>query len=146
MVRKRRDEMNFRFYACISILFLESFYFRKLKWTMPNLEGQILHSDAPTLPMNSMQKTLIQRGMLTWIEMNAATKGTTTNTTSSSPTMGLDRKSKQISKRGKKTFQKVSIVKIFLSVIYLFLPHILWLRNIWVREIDWSPVLLFNPW
>ena len=83
---------------------------------MPNLEGQILHSDAPTLPMNSMQKTLIQRGMLTWIEMNAATKGTTTNT------MGLDGKSKQISKRGKKAFQKVSIVLIFISVIYPFLP------------------------
>ena len=83
---------------------------------MPNLEGQILHSDAPTLPMNSMQKTLIQRGMLTWIEMNAATNGTTTNT------MGLDGKSKQISKRGKKAFQKVSIVLIFISVIYPFLP------------------------
>ena len=78
---------------------------------MPNLEGQILHSDAPTLPMKSMQKTLIQRGMLTWIDMMAATKGSpTTITTSSSHTMGLDRKSKRISKRGKKTFQKVSIV------------------------------------
>ena len=89
---------------------------------MPNLEGQILHSDSPTLPMNSMQKTLIQRGMLAWRDMIAATKGTTTNTTSSSPTMGLDGKSKQISKRGKKTFQKVSIVLIFISVIYPFLP------------------------
>ena len=78
---------------------------------MPNLEGQILHSDSPTLPMNSMQKTLIQRGMLTWLDMMAATKGSPTAiTTSSSPTMGLDRKSKRISKRGKKTFQKVSIV------------------------------------
>ena len=89
---------------------------------MPNLEGQILQSDAPTLPMNSMQKTLIQRGMLAWRDMIAATKGTTTNTTSSSPTMGLDGKSKQISKRGKKAFQKVSIVLIFISVIYPFLP------------------------
>ena len=87
---------------------------------MPNLEGPILHSDAPTLPMNSMQKTLIQRGMLAWRDMIAATKGTTTNTTSSSPTMGLDGKSKQISKRGKKAFQKVSIVLIFISVISLF--------------------------
>ena len=78
---------------------------------MPNLEGPILPADAPTLPMKSMQKTLIQRGMLTWIDMMAATKGPTTKgTTNSSHTMGLDRRSKQISKRGKKTFQKVSIV------------------------------------
>ena len=78
---------------------------------MPNLESQTLHSDAPTLPMKSMQNTLIHRGMLTWIEMMAATKGSPpTITTRSSPTMGLDRKSKRISKRGKKTFQKVSIV------------------------------------
>ena len=90
---------------------------------MPNSESPILPSDAPTLPMNSMQKTLIQRGMLTWIEMNAATKGTTTNT------MGLDGKSKQISKRGKKAFQKVSIVLIFILVIYPILPLVFGLRN-----------------
>ena len=89
---------------------------------MPNLEGLILHADAPTLPMKTMQKTRIKRGMPSWIDMIAATKGTTTNTTSSSPTMGLDGKSKQISKRGKKAFQKVSIVLIFISVIYPFLP------------------------
>ena len=58
---------------------------------MPNLEGPILPADAPTLPMKSMQKTLIQRGMLTWIDMITATKGSpTTSTTSSSHTMGLD--------------------------------------------------------
>ena len=85
---------------------------------MPNSESQILPYDAPTLPMNSMQKKLIQQGMLTWIDMIAATKGTTTNNTSSSPIMGLNGTSKQISKRGKKTFQKVSIVLIFISVIY----------------------------
>ena len=91
---------------------------------MPNLEGPILQSDAPTLPMKLMQTTLIQRGMLTGMDMMAATKGTkTTSTTNSSHTMGLDRKSKQISKRGKKPFQKVSIVLIFISVISLFLPH-----------------------
>ena len=78
---------------------------------MPNLEGPILHADAPTLPMNTMQKTRIKRGMSNMIDMIVATKGfTTTSTTSSDHTMGLDRKSKQISKRGKKRFQKVSIV------------------------------------
>ena len=69
---------------------------------MPNLEGPILPADAPTLPMKTRQKTRIQRGMPNRIDMIAAT--------SSDYTMGLDRKSKQISKRGKKRFQKVSIV------------------------------------
>ena len=83
---------------------------------MPNLESSILPSDAPTVPMKSM---------LPGMDMMAATKGTkTTSTANSSHTMGLDKKSKQISKRGKKAFQKVSIVLIFISVIYPFLPLI----------------------
>ena len=69
---------------------------------MPNLEGPILPADAPTLPMKTMQKTRIKQGMPNRMDMIAAT--------SSDYTMGLDRKSKQISKRGKKRFQKVSIV------------------------------------
>ena len=69
---------------------------------MPNLEGPILPADAPTLPMKTMQKTRIQRGMPNRMDMIAAPN--------SDYTMGLDRKSKQISKRGKKRFQKVSIV------------------------------------
>ena len=82
---------------------------------MPNLESSILPSDAPTVPMKSM---------LPGMEMMAATKGTkTTSTANSFHTMGLDKKSKQISKRGKKTFQEVSIVLIFISVISLFLLH-----------------------
>ena len=91
---------------------------------MPNLEGPIPHSDAPTLPTKSMQKTPIKRVIPNMIDMIDAAKGfTTTSTTNSSHTMGLDRKSKQISKRGKKTFQEVSIVLIFISVISLFLLH-----------------------
>ena len=82
---------------------------------MPNLESSILPSDAPTVPMKSM---------LPGMDMMAATKGTkTTSTANSSHTMGLDKKSKEISKRGKKTFQEVSIVLIFISVISLFLLH-----------------------
>ena len=78
---------------------------------MPNLEGPILHADAPTLHMKTMQKTRTKRVMPNRMDMIAATKGsTTTSTTSSDHTMVLDRKSKQISKRGKKRFQKVSIV------------------------------------
>ena len=86
---------------------------------MPNLESSILPSDAPTVTMKSMQKTPIKQGIPNMIDMmmidmiDAAT----------SHTMGLDRKSKQISKRGKKTVQKVSIVLIFISVISLFLVH-----------------------
>ena len=88
---------------------------------MPNLENSIPHSDALTLPTKSMQKTPIKQGNPNMIDMSDAAKGcTTTSTTNSSHTMGLDRKSKQISKRGKKTVQKVSIVLIFISVISLF--------------------------
>ena len=81
---------------------------------MPNLESSILPSDAPAVTMNSM---------LPEMNMMSVTKGTkTTSIANSSHTMGLDKKSKKISKRGKKTFQEVSIVLIFISVIYPFLP------------------------
>ena len=87
---------------------------------MPNLEGPILNADAPTVHMKTTQKTRTKRVLPNRINMIAA-QGSK-STTSSDHTMGLDRKSKQISKRGKKTFQKVSIVLIFISVIYPFLP------------------------
>ena len=91
---------------------------------MPNLENSIPHSDALTLPTKSMQKTPIKQGNPNMIDMSDAAKGcTTTSTTNSSHIMGLDKKSIQISKRGKKTVQKVSIVLIFISVISLFLLH-----------------------
>ena len=82
---------------------------------MPNLESSILPSDAPTVTMKSM---------LPEMNMMSVTKGTkTTSIANSSHTMGLDKKSKKISKRGKKTFQEVSIVLIFISVISLFFLH-----------------------
>ena len=52
-----------------------------------------------------------KRVLPNWINMlTADPMSTTQSTTSSDHSMGLDRKSKQISKRGKKKFQKVSIV------------------------------------
>ena len=77
---------------------------------MPNLEGPILNADAPTVHMKTTQKTRTKRVLPNRINMIAAQGSTTKSTTSSDHTMGLDRKSKQISKRGKKKFQKVSIV------------------------------------
>ena len=77
---------------------------------MPNLEGPILNADAPTIYMKTTQKTRTKRVLPNRMTMIAAQGSTTKNTTSSDHTMGLDRKSKQISKRGKKRFQKVSIV------------------------------------
>ena len=74
---------------------------------MPNLEGPILNADAPTIHMKTTQKTRTKRVLPNMI---AAQGSTTKSTTSSDQKMGLDRKSKQISKRGKKRFQKVSIV------------------------------------
>ena len=78
---------------------------------MPNLEGPILNADAPIVHMKATQKTRTKRVLPNRINMIAAAQGSTTkSTTSSDQTMGLDRKSKQISKRGKRKFQKVSIV------------------------------------
>ena len=78
---------------------------------MPNLEGLILNAVNPIVHMKATQKTRTKRVLPNRINMIAAAQGSTTkSTTSSDQTMGLDRKSKQISKRGKKIFKKVSIV------------------------------------
>ena len=69
---------------------------------MPNLEGPIVISDAPTVRMKTTQETRTKRVLPKMIKMLAAAKRSTT-------IKGLDRKSKQISKREKKKLQKVSI-------------------------------------
>ena len=78
---------------------------------MPNLEDMTVTAENPVVHLKATQKKRTKRVLPNWINMIAANQGSTTkSTTSSDQAMGLDRKSKQISKRGKRKFQKVSIV------------------------------------
>ena len=74
---------------------------------MPNLESPMLPANAPTVHMKTKQKTKAKAKA----NMIVAAKGSTTkNNTSSDQTKGVGRNSKQIFKRGKEKFQKVSMV------------------------------------
>ena len=63
---------------------------------MPNLESPMLPSNAPTVHMKAKHKT--------------KAKAKANMHTSSGQTKGVGRNSKQIFKRGKEKFQKVSMV------------------------------------
>ena len=72
---------------------------------MPNLESPMLPSNAPTVHMKAKHKTKAKAKA----NMIVASKGSTTKN-NPDQTKGVGRNSKQIFKRGKEKFQKVSMV------------------------------------